>query len=124
MDMKYKWLSFVVIMISGCIQQPPGLEFSATSCDEKIDPYDPSNLGVKEVLWVDEVTLVVTVYVSVNCAEKIEGGDYEMVNGKIILKYTAPRCEVCTTCNCTRVLTYKFSNLPKKEYQFEIARVF
>lgn len=123
MDMKHKWLSLVILIIGGCIQQPPGLKFSAAPCDEKIDPYDPSNLGVKEVSWVDEATLVVTVYVSVNCAEKIESGDYEIVNGKIILKYTAPRCEVCTTCNCARVLTYEFSNLPRKEYQFEVRRI-
>ncbi|KYK29210.1 MAG: hypothetical protein HXS48_01805 [Theionarchaea archaeon] len=111
-----------IILLSGCIQQGPGLEFSAGPCDESIDAYT-EDLGVKEVTWIDDTTLVVTVLVGINCAEEIEGGDFRIVGNTIILQFTSPQCETCTFCVCAHELTYKFTNLEKKEYQFELERI-
>jgi len=80
-------------------------------------------MGVQDVTWVDETTLIVTVYVGINCAEEIEGGDFEIYDSRIILIYTSPMCETCTFCLCAQEMTYKFTNLEKKDYQFEIKRI-
>lgn len=111
-----------LILLSNCIRQGPRLEFSAGPCDESIDPYN-TDFGVKETTWIDETTLVVTVLVGINCAEEIEGGDYQLYGNKIVLQYISPQCETCTFCICAHELTYKFTNLEKKEYQFELERI-
>ncbi len=124
--MKYiRYLIFGIgfaVMISGCVLQGPKLEFTAGPCDETIDPLT-TDLGVSEITWLDEETLVVTVYVGINCAEEIEGGDFQVFDSKITLKYTSPQCETCTFCLCAHKLTYKFTNLERKDYQFELERI-
>jgi hypothetical protein len=123
--MKHTYLVFgilVVIVIVGCIQQSPNLEFSAGPCDTSINPLE-TDMGVQEVVWSDDTTLVVTVLVGLNCAEEIEGGDFEILGNRIILVYTSPKCETCATCMCAHELTYTFTNLEKKEYQFELKRI-
>lgn len=112
----------VVTLLSGCVLQGPKLEFTAGPCDETIDPLT-TNMGVTETTWLDEETLVVTVYVGINCAEEIEGGDFQIYDNRIILKYTSPQCETCTFCLCAQKMTYKFTNLERKDYQFELERI-
>ena len=102
----------------------PELEFSSTPCDQEVNPYEQSGLGVRKLEWLDETTLQVQVYVSVNCAEEIEKGDYEIANNKIILKYISPKCTLCVKCMCARRLIYKFTGIEKKDYQFEVERVY
>ena len=123
MKRKYILLAlFIATVISGCVQQSPKLKFTAGPCDETIDPYG-TDMGVKEVNWIDETTLEVVVYVNINCAEEIEDGDFQLFSGRIILQYTAPQCEECVFCLCAHRLVYRFTNLEKKEYLFEIERI-
>ena len=112
----------LLLATAGCALQSPRLDFSAGPCDESIDPYE-TDLGIEDVTWVDDTTLVVTAYVNINCAEEITGGDFKIYGDKIILEYTSPECETCTFCLCAHKLTYRFTNLEKKEYHFELSRI-
>lgn len=94
-------------------------EFSAIQCNESISPYDSSHLGVKEINWKGK-NLEVKAFVSINCAEKIIFGSYELQKEKIILRYEKTSCNPCTLCNCVSELSYKFENLEKKDYKFEL----
>ncbi len=119
-----------VILISGYIKQiqqktqETVMEFSSGPCDPDISPCDSSELGIKQITWINETTLKVKAYVSINCAEEIESGNYEITNDKIILIYKSPRCkDVCANCLCAHELVYNFTNLKRKDYQFELKRV-
>lgn len=104
------------------------VEFSSGDCDEGVDPYNPQELGIKEKNWLDDSTLEVTAYVSVNCADVIEDGDYSIDGDKITLQYFSPDCfesgGECAECMCAHELSYKFSKIVKKNYEFEIQRVY
>ena len=111
----------VTAMFSSCVRQPSvKLEFSVGECD--LDPYGKEE-GVQETTWLDNTTLEVKAYVIINCAEEIESGSYELVNDTIILRYICPKCEECAKCLCGYELTYTFTHLEQKEYQFEIERI-
>jgi hypothetical protein len=122
MKPEYAIIGIVIIVMASCINQSPHLEFSAGPCDESIDPRQ-EDMGVKDTHWVDDTTLVVTVMVGLNCAVEIEDGNYHIVGEIIILKYTAPECDVCATCECAHELTYTFTNIEKKDYTFELERI-
>ena len=129
-------LLIAIILISACAEQSKEvpeeyeevpeerrsveLEFSVGECD-----WHPGGKeeGVRETTWLNDTTLEVKVYVIINCAEKVEGGSYELVNNTIILRYTCPECEECVDCVCGYELTYTFTYLEQKEYQFEIERI-
>lgn len=115
-------LFIVVIMLCGCISQSPHLDFSAGPCDNSIDPYT-ADLGVKDIRWVNDETLVVTVYVNINCAEEITKGSYQILGNKIMLEYTAPECQTCTFCLCAHKLVYTFKNIKKADYEFDLERI-
>ncbi len=79
---------------------------------------------LKKITWIDETTLKVKAYVSINYAEEIESGNYEITNDKIILIYKSPRCkDVCAHCLCVHELVYNFTNLKRKDYQFGLKRI-
>ena len=99
------------------------LEFSSIPKDS-ISPYEPSNLGIKEKEWLNNKTLNVKSYVAINCAKEIENGSYKIIKDKINLIYKSPKCEICTTCMRTHELNYKFTNLEKRDYEFELQRIF
>jgi len=127
MNMKRRYylvfgVAAIAALVSGCVGQGPDLEFTSGLCDKTVDPRE-TNMGVAKTEWLDDTTLVVTVYVGINCAEEIEGGGFQIFDSRIILEYTCPKCETCTFCLCAQELTYKFTNLEKKEYQFEIERI-
>ena len=119
-----------VILVSGCIKQMQQktqetvMEFSSGPCDPDISPCDSSELGIKQITWINETTLKVKAYVSINCAEEIKSGNYEITNDKIILICKSPRCkDACANCLCAHELVYNFTNLKRKNYQFELKRV-
>ncbi|MBU7013839.1 MAG: hypothetical protein HXS52_07315 [Theionarchaea archaeon] len=120
MNPKY-YLFMLVALFCGCISQSPHLEFSAGPCDSSIDPYN-TDMGVKDVQWIDGETLMVTVYVNINCAEEITDGDCQILGNRIILEYIAPECKNCTFCLCAHKLVYKFQNLEKRDYEFDLER--
>ena len=112
----------VVILLSGCISQSPSLKFSSGPCDESIDG-QTTDLGVKNVEWLDDTTMVVTVLVNINCGEEIEGGDFKIYGNNVILIYDCPQCETCTFCYCVHEMTYRFTNIEKQDYTFELERI-
>jgi hypothetical protein len=110
------------IDVNDTIEEPEDIEFTfeSSECNTSIDPYNESNLGITKTIWFGEDILEIEAHVSINCAEEILGGDYEIDESKIILEYNHTSCTVCTTCNCVHNLTYKFENIAKKEYEFVI----
>jgi|GEM_PF-1441708 len=110
---------------TGVILEPEGF-FEAGPCNDSISPYNQSELGIKETNWLDNETLQIKAYVSINCAEEIVGGDFEINDDKIILMYASPRCGddfACARCMCAHELVYRLSDLEKKEYSFELKRI-
>ena len=134
------------ILISGCMQQPQrkiqvetDLEFSLIQECIPIDVISQykdklrvvNNTGdqfaIKEINWLDNATLQINTYLIINCAEKIEYGDYKRINDTVILKYNSPACNgknPCMDCICAHELLYKFTNLEKRDYQFELERIY
>ena len=88
--------------------------------DPYIDPYDPESLGVKEANWLNDTTLDIKAYVSINCAETVEKGSYKIVENKLILEYIPSGCDPCALCKCVSELNYRFTGLTKRPYQFEL----
>ncbi len=93
---------------------------SSGDCDGSVDPYDEENLGVQEINWLDDETLEVKAYVTINCAEDIHDGDYEIWWNEITLWHSYIECTLCAECLCAHELTYKFSGLNKGDYEFEL----
>jgi len=94
--------------------------YEESQLDLEQDPYDEKTLGVKEIKWSDKTTLEIKALVSVNCAENVTGGDYEIQGNKIILKYIPSGCDPCALCKCVNELNYKIKGLTQKEYEFEL----
>ena len=120
------------VSVSGCIKQTQNQQSQKTLVNSssrqydqnKSSPFNSSDLGIKEITWINDTSLQVKAYVNINCAEKIENTDYEIIDGKIVLIYKSPRCKIfCANCFCTHELVYNFTNLEKKDYQFELKRV-
>ena len=92
------------------------LEFSSSECDGSIEDYDND---IKETKWINDNTLEITAYVIINCCNEIGKGSYEIVDNKIILKFEDIGKDECD-CICDSDLTYTFSDIDKKDYQFEL----
>ncbi|MEM4703351.1 MAG: hypothetical protein QXP53_02615 [Candidatus Pacearchaeota archaeon] len=116
-----------ILFVSGCVQQSKTikLDFNSGPCDESVNVYNQSELGIKRVTWLDNNTLLVEVYIRLVCAcENVTKGDYEINGTKIVLKYKVDAVsDVCATCMCVHKLDYKFTNLEKKDYQFELEQI-
>ncbi len=112
-----------ILFINGCTQQTgPKLEFSSSPCNDSINGYNQSELGIKDSIWLDNNTLLVKAYILATCAcQNITKGDYEANGEKILLKYKLELISnVCATCMCAHELNYKFINIEKKDYQFKL----
>ena len=101
----------------------PRLEFSFKDCDQFVGAETREKLGTDEVQWLGSTTLLVRALVSINCAEKMGGGDFEIYGNTITLKYQHTKCTECASCECIHELTYQFTNLERKDYQFELSSV-
>ncbi len=107
-------------------QKNVSLEFSAGHCDsQKTNPWNKSTLDVRNNKWLDNNTLKINAFVSLNCASKIAKGDYEIANDTIILRYTWSNPtrngeEMLAKCMCAQELIYIFKNIKKKDYRFRL----
>jgi len=109
-----------IALLTACHSTQANLEFSFGSCDSSIDD---SNLGVREVEWIADRTVVVTAVVSLNCAETVQWGDYEVSGDIVVLKYKSRRCGLrCAECRCAHELIYRITDIDKKAYRFELVR--
>ena len=106
------------------------MEFSNVSCDlEFIDPYNESQLGVKNITWIDETTVNIRAYISLNCAYWIEGAGFHIHNSTISLSYFVGRQKhgtgiLMANCICAASLNFTLSNLEPGEYNFELEPLF
>lgn len=125
--MKYLILLMILLLV-GCTAQEDvqdqidnlkelKFSFETEQCDAT-SVHDEDE--IKSINWIDD-TLVVETSVIINCAEEVLSGDYEIINNKIILKYEHSDCTTCTTCVCANRITYRFENIEKKDYEFEIS---
>jgi hypothetical protein len=108
-----------------CVEQTleTKMEFTAGECSGSVDPWNQTQMGVNETKWLDDTTLQVTAFVSINCAETVESGEYALAGNKLTLKYDYTSCTVsgiCANCICAHELAYKFTNLEKKDYEIEL----
>ena len=107
------------------------LEFQGDCCNpESVDPWNESQLGIKEIIWLDNSTVFIQAYVSINCAFWIEGGGFYIHNNTITLVYyvgqegfiTEKGTEfiVMADCICAAGLSYTLSNLNSTDFVFEL----
>ena len=101
----------------------PKLEFSFRDCDQFVGTETRGKLGVDEIQWLDNTTLLVKAFVSINCAEKMTSGSFEISGDTVTLKYHHTKCTECTSCECIHELTYRFTNLGRGDYQFKLSSV-
>jgi len=100
----------------------PTMNFSKSECG--VFAFDESDIGINETTWIDDTTLNVKANVLINCGEEIINGSYLLVDDIITLYYNSPECvEECMDCMCGVVLYYNFTNLDKKDYQFQLERI-
>jgi len=134
-------LVFLIVGFSGCINQYEqndtsdviSLDFITDCCilGGDIDPYNRSHLGVKEINWLDNSTVNIIAYVSLNCAFWIEGGGFNLYNDIITLNYyvgsnysieerNGTEYEFCilANCICASRLNFTISNLNSKDCNF------
>lgn len=102
------------------------LGFHANCCgDVGFDPYNQSQLGIVEITWIDETTVHVIVYDSLNCAYWIEGAGFYIYNDTIHLVYYVGTTDPWVAdCVCPHVLSFTLRNLEPIEYKFESEPVF
>ena len=93
-------------------------ELSASACQDST----ADKIGVKDSKWIDEKTLEVKAFITMNCAEAINGFGFTVSDTGIALTCNIPKCKTCTDkCLCMQELTYKFSNIKsKKTYTYTL----
>ena len=103
------------------IDRPIILEFINDCCnDVYVDPFNKSQLGIKEITWINETTVNILAYVSTNCAYWIEGAGFHIYNNKISLTYYIGKTDLIAYCICAHGLSFTLSNLEPGEYNFEL----
>jgi hypothetical protein len=122
----------IAISISGCLENNKEvnginlgvtMDFHHSECG--VFAFNKSEIGINETLWLNNNSLCVKAYILINCGEIIENGGFQIVNNTISLYYISPECvEECMDCMCGVVLFYNFSNLEKKDYNFELIRLY
>ncbi len=111
------------IFINGCQEKKIAFEFNSSVCGLSIGEINQSELGIKGIEWISKNKLEITALIRTNCAETVKNGDYEIDEDKITLYYQIEKCSTCATCLCPKYLTYKFINIPKKDYSFELKEI-
>jgi len=106
------------------------LEFCDECCNEVyINPWNQSQLGIREITWIDDTTVFVRAHASINCAFWIEGGGFHIHNNTITLTYFVGRSLhgsgiLMAKCMCGVGLSFTLSNLDSSEYDFELEPIF
>ena len=99
------------------------LEFDNDCCDDVyVEPYNQSQLGIKEIIWLDNSTVSITAFVSINCAAWIEGAGFRIHNNTIYLVYYVGIGPYSAICNCAQGLNFTLKNLDHSDYNFELER--
>lgn len=115
------FLVVLILFIFSSRSYDSNLDFSYGPCNNSINTFDESSLGIQEFVWLTNDSLQVKAHVSLNCVEKIKRGNYEMTGDSISLLYKASTCgglRSCARCMCAHELVYVISDLDKKDYSF------
>ncbi len=118
-------LILVGIFLFGCINPPhpppPGAGTKLTYFN--IGECGETTRAVKEIesKWVKDELEIKTV-VSINCADKVESVDYEVLDeDTIMLEYKRTDNYPKMRCMCESTLTYRISGLKKKDWKLQAA---
>jgi len=112
----------ILVFAAGCVQQSQkvGMEFSSTKLFGELS--EPSDWDIQQI-WLNDTTLQVKGYMSIICGATIQDSSYEISGNKIKLIpnaiYPDPEKVNDETCMEPYELTYKFTNIEKKNYQIE-----
>ena len=114
-----------LILLFGCNSKHDEsivFEFSATRPENWI-----SYINVQkelEIAWEADI-LVIKKEIFTQGGDEILGGDYEITDNKITLKYIFLPCNSsnCLDLQIPQELIFRFSGLEQKDYEFELERV-
>ncbi|MFA6888999.1 MAG: hypothetical protein WC254_05900 [Candidatus Woesearchaeota archaeon] len=98
-------------------------DFTTEACDVSVDPYNLSNMGVQNILWINNSTVQISAYISINCADTLTEGKYVINENVIALSYTLNSCQDtnrCMRCSCAQKVVYTIYDIEKQEYMFTI----
>jgi len=86
------------------------------------NPWDESQLGVKEINWSeDNKSLEITANVSINCAFEIGNGSVKLEDGVLKLEYEVIRYgDIVADCICAQEITFVISNIYEDDYEIEL----
>jgi len=129
-------VTILIVIISGCTTNETK-KISPTSKDEECklvlfipdencsaDPYNSSDLGVKEINWLNDTVLLVSANVGINCAFEIGNASIKLENGTLKLEYEVIRYgDLMAKCSCSQKITYIISELDKDDYEIELVPI-
>ncbi len=125
-------ISNQTVGFSGCINGVvgPKLDFSFEKCDSIIE-YDNETGSytinwkdeINKTIWIDNSSLDILAHVTINCAECMAGGSYDIMNDTLVLYYNVKRTPMFAHCMCTHTLYYNFTNLEQKDYHFQLVEI-
>lgn len=95
-------------------------DYIVGECDEAIDAYDISGMGIKSIKWISDSQVKIIAYVSMNCAESIKRSDYEIDGSTLYLTYAIEHCKECATCMCAKKITFVIEGITKKKYEYKL----
>ena len=88
---------------------------------DDLNPYNFSQMGIKNVTWFENDTLKVTVHESINCAYSIANISYEFNNKSLILSYDVVITpDEVAMCNCLSEIIYIFTDLERNDYNISL----
>jgi hypothetical protein len=115
-------LAIVIIIILPLLifNKNKNFEFSAGECNNSLAAHDKAQQGIREINWLNDTTIQINAVVSINCANKIKGGDYNQDGNDLALKYKTSWSYFMASCMCAHELNYKISNIERKDYNITI----
>lgn len=110
----FLFLFLTSILFTSILTHQRYLLFQSSACSSI------ETLGVRQASWVNG-SLLITAFVSVNCADQIIAGRYRIENDMLNLLYYIddPKMDKAE-CECAKEITYQISNAPKKEYSIAL----
>jgi len=94
--------------------------FTIGGCEEYIDPYNRSQLGIQHITWLDNTTVQITIHISMNCCgQTMSGVGYWIENNTMIHLIGYIDGTGLCFCSCGFCGTITLQNLQKTDYTFD-----
>ncbi|RLF57567.1 MAG: hypothetical protein DRN27_07530 [Thermoplasmata archaeon] len=122
----------MTIVYSGCLEDTieTELNFSYEECTTLTEYDNETGLytvnwedEINRTIWIDNSSLNILAYVTINCADSLIEGSYRIINETLLLYYTIQSSPFNAKCMCTHILYYNFTNLEKRDYQFRLVEI-